>query len=185
MKPITPIGHAPYADILTLTTDRLILRAYRLADLIPLSQMWATPETTRFIGNQPRSAQDIWKQMQRMIGSWSLLGYGYWAVTLKDTGAVIGEAGFMEGLRDLDPALTGTPEAGWVIAPDHWNKGYATEILVAIHSWSDAHVPEKRTVCIIEPAHAASIHIAQKVGYKLRHEAQLASAPINIYERLG
>jgi RimJ/RimL family protein N-acetyltransferase len=183
MSQITSFGRITYPNIPLLETEHLYLRAHKIEDLQPLSNIWANPETTRFIGQQPRARQEIWKQIQRTIGGWSLLGYGYWVITVKSTGTVIGEAGFMEGLRDISPSFIGTPEAGWVIAPAHWNKGYASQALAAIHEWSDVNIAGKRTVCIIEAEHAASIYLAQKVGYYLLHETHIGASPINVYER--
>jgi len=183
MSDIKSFGHIQAADIPVLETARLRLRAHALADLDALAAIWADPRTTRFIGNQTRSRQDIWKQIQRTLGGWALLGYGYWAITLKETGVLIGEAGFMEGLRDIAPSFTGIPEAGWVISPSHWNKGYAGETLAAIHAWSDKTLPIKETACIIEPGHAASIHLAEKAGYRLTDKTNIGQDLINIYKR--
>lgn len=185
MSEIISLGQTPFLNIPTLETKRLRLRAHELSDLSALSEIWANPDTTRFIGNQTRTREDLWKQIQRSVGGWAILGYGYWVITLKDTGQVIGEAGLMEGLRDITPPFTGTPEAGWVVSPDHWNKGYASEVLGAMHSWSDANIPGKRTVCMIEPDHAASIHLAHKAGYRAKYDTHIGYAPIRVFERTG
>jgi len=146
--------------------------------------MWTNNDYVRFIGNRVRTRQDLWKQIQSQIGSWVLLGYGYWIVERKD-GTFIGEAGFLEGHRDMKPSHTGTPEAGWGIAPAFWGNGYASEIIGAIHAWSDTNFPDKRTICIIEPDHAASLHLARKIGYLPLYQADLGGAPINVFERVG
>lgn len=185
MTRISPLGSISYADIPVLETARLRLRAHKIKDLEPMSAMWADPQTTRFIGNQTRSRADIWKQIQRCTGSWALLGFGYWVITDIASGAFIGEAGFMEALRDIDPSFIGTPEAGWVIAPKHWNKGYASEALQAIHAWGDAHFPDRRTVCIIEAGHTASIHVAKKYNYVALCDTLVGQAPIRVFERIG
>lgn len=185
MSQITPLAPWDPAPVPTIETDRLTLRAHRISDLEPLAAMWALPDTARFIGMQTRSVQDIWKQIQSSIGGWALLGYGYWIVADRKTGAVIGEAGFLEGVRNISPSYSGTPEAGWVIAPEHWGKGYASETLTAMHAWSDARFPRKRSVCIIEPDHAVSIHLAKKFGYKPQYDADLDGDRIRIFERIG
>ena len=184
MNQIKSLGEVPYAGIPTLETTRLRLRPYKVSDLNDMEAMWSDTDYVRFIGNRVRTRPDLWKQIQSQIGSWALLGYGYWIIERKD-GAFIGEAGFLEGLREMSPNHIGTPEAGWGITPAHWGKGYATEALGAIHEWSDAHLAGKRTVCIIEPEHAASLHLAQKQGYRLLYQAELGEAPINILERNG
>ena len=40
-------------------------------------------------------------------GSWSLIGYGFWAVEEKATGRFIGECGFHDLKRDIKPSIEG------------------------------------------------------------------------------
>ena len=97
MTKITSLGHHPLHDIPTLETERLRLRPYQVSDLADMEAMWSDTAYVRYIGNRTRTRPDLWKQIQSMIGSWALLGYGYWVIEAKD-GTFIGEAGFLEGL---------------------------------------------------------------------------------------
>lgn len=170
-------------DVPRIETPRLILRAYRLEDLAPAAAMWADPSVTRHIGNQTRPMGQVWAGMQRNLGSWALLGYGYWAIEEKDGPAFIGECGFMEGLREIDPPIHGAPEAGWVLSKAVWGRGIATEAVGAMLAWTDAHLEIGMTVCIIEPSHTGSIRIAEKMGYRQRGRGQLAGDSVMILER--
>jgi len=185
MTGIVSVRSIGYHEIPIIETQRLRLRPYSLEDLDPLSKLWTEPETTRFIGGKPRSRADVFQQMQRNVGSWAMLGFGYWVAEARDGNKCIGEIGFMEGLRDIDPSFVGTPEAGWVIASSHWGQGYASEALAAALVWRDANIPSDRTVCIIEPKHAVSIHIAQKHGFTKQHDTIISGDPIGIFERLA
>jgi RimJ/RimL family protein N-acetyltransferase len=102
----------------------------------------------------------------RYVGHWALLGFGYWAAEEKTTGNFVGEIGFADYKRDLEPSLKGVPEIGWVIASQAHGKGYATEAVRAAVAWSDAHFQSARTACIIAPENVASIHVATKCGYR-------------------
>lgn len=128
--------------------------------------MWADPIVTRFIGGKPFSEEDAWTRFLRHIGHWSLMGFGYWVVEEKDTGSFIGELGFADFKRDIQPFLKGTPEMGWALVSKVHGKGYATEAVRAALAWGDAHFPSGRTVCIIHPENLASIRVAEKCGYK-------------------
>jgi len=183
MSEITPFGSVGYHDIPIIETARLRLRGQRLSDLDPLAEIWGKPETVRYIGGKVRSRSDLWQQLMRSIGSWALLGFGYWIIEARETGDCIGELGFMEGLREITPSYSGTPEAGWVIGPKYWKKGYATEALSAALAWRDAELPMDKTVCIIEPDHATSIHIAGKFGFIKTADTLIADEPICIFER--
>jgi RimJ/RimL family protein N-acetyltransferase len=104
-------------------------------------------------------------RMLNYAGLWSMLGYGYWAVEERATQTFAGDVGFADFHRELSPSIEGIPEAGWVLDPSFCGRGYATEAVRAALSWADAHVPSRRTACIIAPENAASIRVAEKAGY--------------------
>jgi RimJ/RimL family protein N-acetyltransferase len=155
----------------TLATDRLVLRGHVAADLDATAALWADPEVTRFITGRPLGADEAWSRLLRHAGHWAHMGFGYWAVTLRDSGALIGEAGLGDWRRAIDPPLGPLPEAGWLLAPAWHGRGLASEALAAILGWADASLPAPRVVAIIDPAHAASIRVATRAGF---HPAGMA-----------
>src|SRR5215471_1009894 len=67
-------------EIPTLTTDRLLLRAFRAHDLDAFAAMRANPEVVRYLGTgRPSTPVDVWRMMAGFLGQWALLGYGVWA----------------------------------------------------------------------------------------------------------
>jgi len=149
-----------------IETARLRLRGRTMEDFPFFLAMWADPAVTRFIGGKPRGEEKTWTNYLRMLGHWAIMGYGYWAVEEKDSGALIGEVGFGDFKRDMIPSIKGEPEIGWVLAASAHGKGYASEAALAAVEWGDKHFKGARMSCIIEPAHAASIRIAEKCGFK-------------------
>lgn len=167
----------------TLTTLRLTLTPKGLADFEDSAAMWADSDVTRFIGGHPNTREESWGRMLRQAGLWSLFGYGYWAVRETATGRFVGELGFMNVLRDLDPPFGDTPEAGWALMPWAHGKGYATEALIAAHGWADAHIAG-RTVCMIDPDNVPSQKVAARLGYREYARSSYKGAPTILYERL-
>jgi RimJ/RimL family protein N-acetyltransferase len=153
------------SSIPTLETGRLRLRGYRLDDFPACAALWADPYVTRFIGGRPLSAEESWARLLRYAGHWWLLGFGYWVVEEKDTGAFVGELGFAQWRRELEPVIE-VPEAGWVLATWAHGKGYATEGLQAALAWAGRHFAKPQTVCLIHPDNLASIRVAVKCGYR-------------------
>ena len=166
----------------TLLTKRLELRAPRPEDSAAFADTCADNDVVKFIGGEPRGAQDSWLTLMRNAGAWHLLGFGPWIVCERETGAFVGDAGFCDYRRGMSPDISGWPEAGWVFAKKYWGKGYATEALSATHAWLDEHRPG-RSVCIIEPDHAASIRVAEKLGYKDVISSDYRGTPMLIFER--
>jgi RimJ/RimL family protein N-acetyltransferase len=156
----------PAGEVPAIETKRLKMRGHRLDDFIDCAAMWGDPIVTRHIGGKPFSEEEVWARLLRYVGHWFLMGFGYWAIEEKTTGSFIGELGFADFKRDIEPSLKGIPELGWALASKAHGKGYATEAVRAAVAWGDAHFEKGRTVCIIHPANLASIRVAEKCGYK-------------------
>ena len=149
-----------------IETERLILRGHRPDDFADSLALWTDPEVTRFIGGKPSTREEVWSRLLRYAGHWALLGFGYWVVTEKETGRFLGEVGFADFRREIEPSLDGVPEIGWVIAPSSQGRGYATEAVRAAIAWSEEHLGSPRTACIIAPENQPSIRVAEKCGYR-------------------
>lgn len=160
-----------------ITTARLCLRAHRQSDLATCHAIWSDPEVVRYIGGRPSSIEEAWRRMLGFAGLWNLLGYGYWAVEERQTGAHIGDIGLAEFERELQPSLRGMLEFGWVLARSAHGKGYASEAVAAIDAWRCTHLPERRAVCIIAPENHASIRVAEKAGFARWCEATYHGDP--------
>jgi RimJ/RimL family protein N-acetyltransferase len=104
--------------------------------------------------------------MLRYAGHWLLLGFGYWVVEEKSTGTFLGEVGFSDLKRKIDPPLGSIPEAGWVFATLAHGKGFASEAVEAIHIWGRSHLQTAVTACLIHPENAPSLRLAANIGYR-------------------
>jgi RimJ/RimL family protein N-acetyltransferase len=150
------------AEFPTLRTDRLILRVHRREDFAAMAAMWSDPQMVRFIGaGQPLSAEVVWGRLQKTVGAWPVLGYGFLAIEHAASGRVIGEAGFLE--RFAPGGEPRTPEAGWALATPERGQGYAGEAMAAILAWGDQRF--ERTKCVISAENAPSIALARRLGY--------------------
>src|SRR5512144_250874 len=170
-------------DVPVIETDRLRLRGHRLDDLDSCAAMWADPLVTRHIGGKPFSREEVWSKILRYVGHWSLMGFGYWAVEDKATREFIGEGGFAEFRRDVQPPIEGMPEIGWALVPSAHGKGLATEAVHALCAWADKNFGSKPTVCMIDPENIASIYVAKKCGYQEFLRATYKGHPTALYRR--
>ncbi|WP_430387979.1 GNAT family N-acetyltransferase [Dyella sp. 20L07] len=166
-----------------LETARLRLRAHRIDDHAARKVIWSDPEVTRYIGGRPLSGEDVWRRLLQFIGLWNVLGYGYWAVEEKETGRYIGDIGFADFRRDMEPSLEGMLEFGWVLAPSAHGKGYASEAVAAATAWGEQHFGALRAVCIISPENLPSIRVAEKAGFKLWQETIYHDTPTLVFSR--
>ena len=166
-------------------TDRLLFRGHRLEDFEDCAALWGDPEVTRYIGGRPFTREEVWTRLLRYVGHWSLMGFGFWAITEKSSGRFVGEVGFAEFKRDIQPSIEGYPEGGWVLAKWAHGQGLATEAVRAATAWADAHLGSQRTVCMIIPENAASLRVASKCGYSEFARTSYKNQSITLLERIN
>lgn len=167
-----------------LTTARLIMRGHALADLAGSAAMWADPAVVRHITGKPSTPEESWSRLLRYGGLWTLLGFGYWLVEERGSGAFVGEVGFGDFRRDLEPSFDGAPEAGWVLAAGAQRRGYATEALQAALRWADVHLGDRRrTVCMVAPDNDLSLRLARRCGYAEYARTAYKGEPVLLLER--
>jgi RimJ/RimL family protein N-acetyltransferase len=150
----------------TLETERLILRPFRAGDLDAVAAYWGDPAVARWTrGGNAISRSEAWMRLLQHPGHWALMGYGFWAIEEKSSGAMIGEAGFIDLNRDYDAAVNGAPEIGWVIAPSAQGDGYASEAAQVCIAWARAHLGPIRVVAAMNVENRASYRVAEKCGF--------------------
>jgi RimJ/RimL family protein N-acetyltransferase len=166
-----------------LETERLRLRGHRLEDFVHSAAMWADARITEHTTGKPQSEEGSWTRFLRYAGHWSVMGFGYWVVEEKASGNFLGEVGFADYKRDIQPSLKGVPEIGWALAAHAHGQGFATEAVRAALEWGDKHFDSKRTACIIAPENLASVRVAEKCGYREFQRTTYKGKPALMFER--
>ncbi|MGZ8336775.1 MAG: GNAT family N-acetyltransferase [Allosphingosinicella sp.] len=166
-----------------IETARLRLRGFREADLDAQAEILADPVVMRFLGANPLGREDSWRRMLCGPGLWTLLGYGYWALERKQDGAFIGQIGFADFKRDMQPSIEGLPEMGWILSQRGQGQGYASEAAAAAIDWADRTLAAPELVAIIDPDNEPSIRVAEKAGFAAREEASYRDEAILLFRR--
>lgn len=148
----------------TLTTERLTLRAHRLADMEAYARTLAS-DRARFM-TEDRTRGYAWTSFVNDVASWSLHGFGIWAVDLHD-GTHIGQAGVNR------PENFPEPELGWMLHDGHEGFGYATEAASAARDWFWDRAAADTLVSYITPGNAASAAVATRLGARHDPDAPL------------
>jgi RimJ/RimL family protein N-acetyltransferase len=166
-----------------LQTERLTLRPHTLADFADSAAMWGDSAVTHHIGGRPFTHEETWSRLLRYVGHWAALGFGYWCVREAGSGRFVGELGFADLQRALDPRFAGAPEIGWALASTAQGKGLALEAVTAALAWGDAHFGQARTVCLIDPQNAPSVRLAERLGYRPYARTTYKDHPTVLFER--
>jgi RimJ/RimL family protein N-acetyltransferase len=167
-----------------IETDRLILRAFRLADLDPLAKIWADEAIVRFIGGKPLSREEAWRRSIGTCGQWPITGYGYWIAQLTNDATPIGTLGFGQFKRnEMSPDIDGEPEFGYTFATHMQGQGLAFEGCSAALAWADANLSAVSYPAVISADNERSIRLALKLGFKAEGEATWGDQTMPFFRR--
>ncbi len=152
---------------LSIMTDRLILRPQTLADYDVWFSVYSDPEIFKVVNAPGFTAEEAWNRLLRNVGHWASFGYGIFSVFSKEEGQFLGETGLAHFRRGVDPDFDQHVEASWVIKRSAQGQGIATEAARAAHQWFVEVYKPSQTVCLISKNNAASIRVANHIGYEI------------------
>jgi RimJ/RimL family protein N-acetyltransferase len=162
--------------VLTLETERLLLRPFRHDDIDAYAAMCADPDVMRYIGGRSvLSRDDAWRQMAMFAGHWLLRGFGTWAVEERASGSLVGRVGlhFPEGWPDR--------ELGWTLARPYWGRGFALEAARAALAHAFGALGWQRVISLIDPANQRSIRLAERLGEHCEGEVTVRGYCLYLY----
>lgn len=104
--------------------------------------------------------------MDRQIIRYKKYGFGLWAVILKTTGNVIGQAGLTMQLYKNEEVL----EIGYLLKYQYWHKGYAREAAAACKEYAFEKLNQYKVYSIIKADNWRSVKVAESIGMKKETE---------------
>ena len=162
--------------MVSLETDRLILRMFREDDAEAYARICADPEVMRYLGEgKTLSLPEAWRQMAFFVGHWHLLGYGQFALEEKSSGRLIGRVGFQ------NPKGRPAFELGWTLAREFWGKGYASEGARCALKYAFEELDRDHVISLINPDNKPSIKVAERLGEKIEGKTELFGHEVLIY----
>lgn len=145
--------------------------------------MWADEHVVRYIGGQKLSREDTWRRSLAACGQWPYVGFGYWIAQAKTDATIVGQVGFADFKRDMEPSLEGEPELGYVFAPKVHGQGIAREACAAVLAWGDSNLSAASIPAIISPENDASIRLAERLGFERQQDATYRGETIALFRR--
>jgi len=162
-------------NVITLESDRLLLRGWRIEDFETYAKMCTDPEVMRYLGGKSLDRIEAWRHMAFHVGHWELLGYGHWAVEEKSSGKFAGRCGFM------NPGGWPGFEIGWTLGREFWGKGYATEAARCALPYAFDQLDRSHVISLIHPENNPSIRVAERLGETLEGKTELFGHDVLIY----
>lgn len=166
-----------------IQTERLVLTAPKAEDFDAFARLWQLPEVYQYILDEPRPTAQSWSAYLVLHGCWAHLGYGSWLVKRRDTGAMIGQVGFLSAMRGHGAGFDEYPETGWLFDGAAQGHGFAHEAMQAALGWLDGAGLVDRSVCMIDPANVASMRLADKLGFVKTRLSPFMGDELQLFER--
>ena len=141
-----------------IRTERLVLRRARHADTPAMHRIMSNPVAMRYWSTPPhRTPADTERWMASMIGADPETSDDF-IVTLE--GRLIGKLGAWK-----------LPEIGFLIDPDQWGKGLATE---AMHAFIERRrdLGSAELTADVDPRNKGSLRLLERCGFEETHRAQ-------------
>ena len=117
-----------FSHLPELATPRLTLRKMLVSDTADMYEYASRPDVTKFLTWYPHPDRDYTMEYLQYLGNRYAAGMFYdWAVVYEPDCKMVGTCGFTAFHCASDSA-----EVGYVINPDYWGKGIATEALQSV-----------------------------------------------------
>ena len=165
-----------------IETERLILRKPLLRDAADLAAAYADPETVRYIGDGSTATREqVEEGIAQWLERWDSWGMSLFSLERREDGRVVGRAGFLRWDPETWEVGGNETELGWLLAREHWGRGYATEAALALRDWAFAERGLTRLISLIAPTNLRSIHVAERLGERYERDVEVRGKPTRLY----
>jgi ribosomal-protein-alanine N-acetyltransferase len=163
-------------DIVPLVTERLILRLVEASDAAAIHRFRSDTTTTRYLSHDPLTPAANDERLAELLalreassGEW--FNYG-WAITLRGSGEVIGDArtwnstALTAGM--LSPGKHPAQHAAlaYVLHPDYHGQGFGREAAGALINWLFSERSISTVVAGVYEPNTPSIRLLRSLGFQ-------------------
>jgi len=135
-----------------IPTERLLLRRPHLDDLEAVFEIMSNPAAMRYWSTLPHADRDVTRTwLEKKLARNAEGGHDYF---IEHQGRVIGEVGAGR-----------LPDFGFMIHPDCWGQGFATEASTAFIRYAFTETPATDLRADVDPRNKASLHVLHKLRF--------------------
>lgn len=170
-----------FSNIPIIETNRLILRKMMVLDYENMYEYACRTDVTKYLTWSPHQNSDYTREYLEYISTKYSLGEFYdWAVINKYDQKMIGTCGFTRFDFHSNNA-----EIGYVLNPQYWNQGYATEAVRAVIDFGFRKIGLSRIEAKYIEGNDASKRVMERVG--MTYEGTMRSALLvkDEYKNIG
>ncbi|HTS82209.1 MAG TPA: GNAT family N-acetyltransferase [Myxococcaceae bacterium] len=155
-----------------LYSTRARLREVRSEDADALLDIYADPQSVRYLGRPPQTLEQVRTRITRMRDDIERGEAAFWVLTDPAGDRAFAYLGFFRW-----DAPHQTAELGYVLVRDRWGQGLMREVLPALVRHGFDVLGLHRMEARIDPGNTASIRLVERLGF--RQEARLRERTLN------
>lgn len=148
--------------LMLIETQRLYLRELTQEDYPSLCRI-LQDEETMYAYEGAFTDDEVQTWLDRQFMRYEALGFGLWAVVLKENDRMIGQCGLTIQTWKEEEVL----EIGYLFERKYWHYGYATEAAVACKQYAFEQLKADEVCSIIRDSNVASQNVAIRNGMKI------------------
>lgn len=158
-----------------LTTRRLRLREFDVADALALHRVYGDAEATRHLSFEPRSYDDVELLVKRIVSDSHVQPRLEYALAVEESPSLE-----VIGMARLAVSTSGCGQVGFALRPDRWRQGLGTEAVQALLDFGFGQLGLHRIWGARSPANVASARLMTAIG--MAEEGRIAN---HVYVRGG
>ncbi len=143
-----------------LKTNRLIIEHFKDSDISEWAKIESDANVRRFVDGKVLSFEEARKYVEMNIRHYQKIGYGRYAVRLKENRNLIGICGFLKENYGVD--------FGYRYSKISWGKGFGFEAAKVVLNYGFSELGLKTVVGLTAEENCGSIRILEKLGFKLQ-----------------
>ena len=145
-----------------LETDSLIIEYFNTNDISDWAKIESDANVRRFVDGKVLSFEEARKYVEMNIRQYQKIGYGRYAVRLKENRNLIGMCGFLKENYGID--------FGYRYSKINWGKGLGFEAAKTVLNYGFSELGLKKVVGLTAEENFGSIRILEKLGFKLQEK---------------
>ena len=131
---------------------------FTAADLNDLSRIYADADVMKYLSGHPLTREETASWLNYFLAGWEQYGFGWWALTLKERGELIGHC----GLQFIH--VTPDVEVTYGLDKACWRTGLASEAARGCLRYGFEELKLDRIYALADPGNVRSHRVMERVG---------------------
>ena len=151
------------ATIERVQTPRTVCERMRMEHLADMLRLLRDPRVANYLwpGTGLPSEQEVIDATLDKERHWERYGFGLWVQRERDSGEIVGRGG-LQWTRVVD---YNEVEVAWMVEPERWRQGFATELAEAAIETAFGPLGLSEIVAFTLPYNLASRRVMEKTGF--------------------